>query len=276
MYLAVHDLDPCNVYTHKNVSMDTDCFICRVDLGVPAFVAPGPNEEDLEVSSEVFRLRCGHAYHNGCLCRALRGDSGCPVCRGRVGPVPGSAVLDDGEWTLQFTADGTAVIRMSVDDGERDYPDEGLDAFQGPPMDEFERASAFVTALESVRSLAPIQMLRREVNQEKKRYRKLVRELMDLRAQHIGEALRSFKQAQHARFKEARRALKRRLRRLQNAELDRLRALNPQFVDDSRLFGPGEWDIARLADLDIFGPHKHKFWNQNVHSLRGSNPGPST
>jgi len=237
--------------------MDTDCSICKVDLGVPAFVSPGLNEEDLEVSSEVFRLRCGHAYHNGCLCRALRSDAGCPVCRGR----PLNVAVED--WMLQFNADGTAVIRMgNFDDAPAPFADEGAD-IQPPPMEEFERASAYVAALESIRALGPIQQMRREVNQEKRRYRTLVRHLMDLRAQHIALAMESLRETELARFKEARRALRRKLKRLQNAELDRLRAIDPQLVQDSERFGPSEWDISRIGDLDVFGPHKHKFWHHN-------------
>jgi hypothetical protein len=61
-----------------------DCPICVESLGrcedelIQNYTQPG---EDADVSDNVFRLKCGHAFHCNCIVRQLRLKNECPVCR---------------------------------------------------------------------------------------------------------------------------------------------------------------------------------------------------
>lgn len=63
----------------------SDCPICAEPLGeAQSDIAHFQSEcdKDSDVNSKVFRLSCGHAYHNACLVRHLRTHRECPTCRG--------------------------------------------------------------------------------------------------------------------------------------------------------------------------------------------------
>ena len=255
--LRFHE-DPHQASNSKSkVSMadpsEFDCPICKTDLGsIKAFVAPTFDAEDQEVSAEVFRLRCGHAYHNGCLCRALRSQAGCPTCR----QAPTSASAYD-NWTLTIDESGVAVMRLSAEEPADGWP-QGAEAAYELPVDELPRVHALMDALDAVRATQPIQQLRRHVNSERRKYKALETELTNARATKMRDAARQFRAARHAEYKAARSAYARALKRLKKAELAQLAKIDQSFRDDADRFAGDQWDIEpRLA---YFGPHKRKFW----------------
>lgn len=225
-----------------------DCPICKTDLGsIKAFVPPALDADDIEISSEVFRLRCGHAYHNGCLCRALRSQAGCPVCRQTPAPA-----FDT--WTLSIDESGMAVMRLTTDEEAPNSDPYEL------PIDELPRVHALMDALDAVRATQPIQQMRRHVNSERRKYKALETELINSRALKLREAVRQFKADRHAAYMDARRTYARALKKLKKAELAELGKIDQSFRNDADRFAADQWVFE--TNLGLFGPHKRKFWGR--------------
>ena len=155
---------------------ETNCPICKSDLGHLEFEAI---LEDTEISDDVFRLKCGHAFHNSCLCRALRTENRCPTCRQ-------APEIEDTELRLIIGADG--LLAISQDE------DVELPAFN---VEEARQVSA---AINELRSDFALQKLRRRANIQEKKYRALEQELLFQRSLALKEAMSQFRSAYRSEF----------------------------------------------------------------------------
>lgn len=59
----------------------TQCAICFESLGPSLEAYVKDTTEDIDVCENVFRLKCGHAFHTNCVVRSLRMTPQCPSCR---------------------------------------------------------------------------------------------------------------------------------------------------------------------------------------------------
>jgi hypothetical protein len=220
-----------------------ECPVCQCDLGYQAF---DPSEKiDKEEGAEVFRLSCGHAFHNGCLCRALRLDNACPVCR--------NSAVETENINLTINPDGTIEIRgMNLQEPDAEVEDvSGLAEIQG--------------RLESVRKTSKIQNARKALNKEKKKYRVQEKKLMELRSGYISDALELMRRHRND-FEVSRRNLRRSLRLVKSMETE-------AFLDGFPIDEKPAWiekldaHFGTTFDLHVvmdnkgtFGPLKHNFW----------------
>jgi uncharacterized protein (DUF433 family) len=155
--------------TFEEKKMDHDCAICRTDLGTLAFEKCS---SDQEVTDLVFRLKCGHAFHNGCLCRALRAQESCPSCRETKNTDTAR------EFEFQVGTDGNIIITVPQD-AEADGP-----------------INNFVTGIRDVMAVnvfidrsSEVQSARAAANKAHRRYRAAEASIMNRRCELIKDAL---------------------------------------------------------------------------------------
>ena len=92
-----------------------DCPICCEALG-DGLTHFQSSSSDHDVSETVFRLSCGHTYHNACIIRHLRQSKECPTCRGVKTKPDESETLDDSDsadadYILEIGSDGAIRVR---------------------------------------------------------------------------------------------------------------------------------------------------------------------
>lgn len=75
------------------------------------YTSPG---EDQDVTANVFRLKCGHAFHCNCIVRQLRLKNECPVCRDQ-----GSAA-QSGQFTIAITNQTITIPLNEIIEAEND------------------------------------------------------------------------------------------------------------------------------------------------------------
>lgn len=218
-----------------------ECPICQTDLNVVAYVQPGVDAIDAE-DQEDFRLKCGHAFHIGCLCRALRTETSCPVCR---------STTANRENTIQMTLrDGVLEFTINPEDVEEEPTQQPIDATVTT------RVEAYMTEFTKVQRLPAVQKARAELRRAKRKYRDMESNLMQVRADVLRDALDTFKSQYQRSFEDSKRALKRALRRVKDLEEKPiLRA-----IPDAQMY----MDPYTLADYvgnnNMFGPLKRSFW----------------
>jgi hypothetical protein len=218
-----------------------DCAICHSTLGIADFVQ-GCNE-DREESPEVFRLRCGHAFHNGCLCRSLRNDSGCPMCRGTAGEI----AQDEQQLRIVVDADGLLTIRTE-DVEEEDVAETTFN---------LEEARVVSESLNTVGRLTNVQKARARVNLATKEYRKIEHTLFRARAAFLKSAIDDFRATWRSPFEKVRKNLKRKLKTLKTIETAEVFKVLPDVNLDSYI----NYDVEpHVGNKDTFGPLKHTFW----------------
>lgn len=229
--------------------MDAECPICQTDMGHPSFQSGC--SEDTDVGPTVFRLKCGHAFHTGCICRSLRTDTACPVCR--AGSSPSALQLIVGP-------DGTMQLLLADDDstaGDEDGSDDGSMSAN---------IMAMARHLQTVMRLPRIQQERARTNAMLKAYRMLHEHLQHKRAQVVQSALAALRLEDRPQYDATKRALARQLRHLQRAEeaeLAKLLVADGHTPDHARAqvnaYGGLRYDVDAVLP-DGFGPHKRSFW----------------
>lgn len=238
-----------------------DCPICHGDLGVEAFDANVSADD--EVKSDVFRLSCGHAFHTGCLCRALRSaDSSCPLCRGPTPSAENPSVF------LSMAADGSMNIRWGDDEEEED-------AEESAALTNLVEARILVDSLEKVRKLPHIQHIRWELNQTRTRYRNTEARVMRARSSVLRRALQEFRASWQPVFDEDKKELKKALKRLRKAEekalvdlQDAMAIAEPDappvdLVTVHRSYSPDAYNLREfVGNQGVFGPLKRLFWTR--------------
>ena len=218
----------------------TDCAICHTTLGFPDFLLC---EEDREESPDVFRLRCGHAFHNGCLCRSLRNDSSCPMCRGLS---ENSVTEDTNQLRIIVDADGLLTIRT-----------EGTQEDVAETTFNLEEARQVTENLTAVGQIFAVQQARARVNEATREYRKIEHTLFRVRASALCTAIYDFRRTWRDPFQKVRRNLRRKLKSLKKVETAEVLKLMPH-VDLSAYIN---YDVEpHVGNKDTFGPLKHSFW----------------
>lgn len=228
--------------------MADDCPICQVSLGCAAFQQ---TSDDTEVSENVFRLKCGHAFHNGCLCRALRLENGCPLCR--TAAIDGDEE-DITEMDIVVDADGNLQLRVSNDDG-------GLN---GAPAMNVEEAREALDLMDTARRDPSVQRARAEANRAKQRYRRFEAELQKARRKAVSEAVDGFRGAWRDKFESERRSFRRALRRVRRAEINAIEKASglegrEKFLRMLETYRPTDYCVEGPG-YSSFGPLKRKFW----------------
>lgn len=224
-----------------------DCPICQTDLAVPAFEAC---TEDREAGPDVFRLRCGHAFHDGCLCRALRLSSGCPVCR----MASDSAEPAEG-LRLEIGPDGQ--MQLIIGD------DEDVQA----PLQDLARTANAVALLENLGQSPQVQQERERLNRVRRRYRALEATIMQERRRRINEALRTLRHDFKREFEAEARALRRAIAALRRADRNAIERSMPAAEAAEALnliheMTPNAYTLhGTVGNEDTFGPLKHRFWH---------------
>lgn len=232
--------------------MSHDCSICFEDLGCPQYDAACV--ADTDVSSSVFRLNCGHAYHTNCVVRALRSTRVCPMCRS-----DGTRTMEaHGEAEMIMAADGQIIIRMNA----QDFLEEG----EVESMEEvdIEAMRQGVQTIAEVRSASPrAQQARRGRNKALKRYSEHEGRLIVKRRQVICDALETFRHEERTSFERLRRQTQRDLHRFRAMELDALarRVGQTSATETWNRLGidQAQYDI-NSRNGSRMGPLKHRFW----------------
>jgi hypothetical protein len=193
-----------------------------------------------EISDEVFRLRCGHAFHNVCLCRSLRNDSGCPMCRGQLSATPEEVIHD-----MRIVVDANGVLSIEHD---ADVPSSSFD---------LEEARLVSETLSTIGQKTKVQEARAKVNKATKIYRKMEQSLMRKRCALISKAIESFRAECRTPFDKVRKDLKRKLRNLKKTETAEV----ANILQDIDLNAYINYEVeAHVGNGDTFGPLKHSFW----------------
>lgn len=218
-----------------------ECLICQCDLGVAAFVAPNATSVDCE-DGPAFRLKCGHAYHTNCLCRALRLDAACPMCR-NTQPVEDNSI----RMTMR---DG--VIEFSL--GMEAYEEVVYDAVGPQAPDSI--GARFLETFDETQKDPRVQRARAAVNKAKKYYRQVEASIMRARASALSDTLAQFRRVHQRNFEEARRGLRRALHKLKACESVPIEAaLGPEVRKYIEPYTVDFW----VGNND-FGPLKRSFW----------------
>lgn len=207
---------------------DTECPVCHDSMGSSkAYTAAA---EDGEESSDVFRLKCGHAFHTACLCHSLRMDTGCPLCRSTASEVEG--LLED---------EPTEVLTLEVANGVL-----------------ADVTRAVMTASERT----DIQRARARVHRRLRTYRQMERQLCTRRAALIKGALAQFRAEEYQSFRRGCVKLKRELRSLWQLEREATgQIIGPSAVDAiESIFGTG-YALESWAP-SAFGPLRPRFWGR--------------
>jgi len=227
----------------STTDVDRECAICQTDLGAKAYIKV---TSDLEVSETVFRLKCGHAFHNGCLCRALRNDAKCPSCRT-------SSDEPDSARDFQFTVGSDGNIVITIPETTQEAPE-----FVSGVRDIY-NANAFIDRNTEV------QRARADANKALRRYRAAEIEITNRRRQLISGALRRLRDECRDTFNKEKRIYLNSLRFLRSKEKE----IGLKYVENNSLGDDIKNDIILMVDetTDIktrassdFGPLKTRFW----------------
>jgi hypothetical protein len=188
--------------------------------------------EDREESSEVFRLKCGHAFHTACLCHSLRLDNGCPLCRGTASEVALDAEYDD---------QAEEVLTLEVANGV---------------------LSDVTRAIMTAGSRPDIQRVRARIHARIRTYRHMERHLCTRRAQIIRDALQQFRAQEYANFRRKCSRLKRDLRQLWRMEREATGVIIGSSAVDAieSIFGSG-YALESWVPSG-FGPLRPRFWGR--------------
>lgn len=220
--------------------MDQDCPICHESLGYAAFE---PVPTDVQVSETVFRLKCGHGFHMGCLCHSLRLETACPLCRT-------SAVEADEEWIPDEEA--------SADDDEDDEPAD------------MHRLAELTAGLLQATRKPQIQAARSKLHRQLNRYRTFERQLQQDRANCIKKALREFRETRYPQFRTQYILMHRSLKRLRKLEQEATsEVLGEDVSEEFRQWFLSGYRVQNWA-ASGFGPFETRFWGQ-VMPLTNSN-----
>jgi len=224
---------------------ETDCPICQTDLKTDAYLKVS---EDAEVNDLVFRLKCGHAFHNGCLCRALRTDPHCPVCRSSEGPNVDFDILVD--------ETGNVVMRMD-EEAESSF----LTEFVGG-------VASMVNCFRHIDADKDVQAQRARANTAHRKYRKCEIDISRARKRLIDDALTKLRDTRRDVFDKESSKYRRVLRDLRQAEtlaaqrfvggrsdisVDESEELYRQIEESTSL-------RSRANNDGTFGPMKSRFW----------------
>jgi hypothetical protein len=230
--------------------VQNECHICQCDMGHPDFVTPGELQDDAEVSDTVFRLKCGHAFHNGCLCRALRYENACPVCR--------SAAVEE---------ERGPVFHLTL--GEN-----GLTITNGPPEEDSDvevptinlgSVEQMVNLLSQTRSFPIVQHARRKVNEAKSRFRSVETFLNNERKTYLKNALAEFRKKYRPNFQAAKHDLQKALRHLKKIEYEAIRKLDPEKAEETIEQASHYENVLYSAEGHVdtnpyFGPFRRSYW----------------
>ena len=152
----------------------SDCPICADALGKPedAFLHYEPScTVDRDVNESVFRLSCGHAFHNACLVRHLRKSHDCPSCRRTLADI--EEPLD--EFILEIDSMGQVNLR-NVNVATPEVP------------------WASIGTLNELRvKNKQVQKARRKLNSAKRAYVDMEHRLIQKRARMLRETLQKFR-----------------------------------------------------------------------------------
>ena len=217
--------------------MDSDCPVCQCGLGTQTFTQV--TGEDSDVSADVFRLKCGHAFHNTCLCRALRVENSCPVCRESTANEPDFTIVING-----------ATIR--------------IDAFDDVVQTEIdlETTREVSDILEKIRNKQKFQNMRAKLNDTKLRYRKIEAKIMKYRASVMRSALDDLRITYQSEYEGIKKQLRRQCRHLKTETLKAAEFVEMSAETKSILPDYLNLNIEDFVDnKDTFGPLKHRFWH---------------
>lgn len=245
-----------NAATTTATATASECPICQSSLDHAQFVTQ-TGAEDTELNEHEFRLGCGHAFHTTCLCRSLRTESGCPVCRSKKShDEPFSVSVDlEGNMSMVFMSGASAVAGEDLEEFSEFAPD-------------IATATELVNSLDQVRQMRTVQLTRQQVNKQKKEYRKLERELVALRREHISGILDQFKKQHYVRFVQMRSKLKKSLQRLKSVERQGLEQIVdptklPELLETMQRVSPTEYEVrGHVGNNGNYGPLCKTFWTK--------------
>ena len=224
---------------------DKTCPACYTDLDVPSFIKPEGVSKDSECGS-AFRLKCGHAFHLECMCRSLRANPGCPLCRDEGQPASRA---------FEFTIDENG----NIIDGTAELVSEIQNAMG---QDEIERCIEISSKLDVVGKLKRIQTLRKNVNIAKKEYRRHEEFLKKRRSEMLDQVFEKFREDHKEKYEQSRRTFNKHLRKLKRIEAIELQKIMSDAPTDLGPHNIDKYVSYKLTDIlsDAFGPQKRNFW----------------
>lgn len=208
------------------------------------------------------RLRCGHAFHAGCIMATFRSGIGCPVCRDPLQLVaPRRAAVARAAMDEEDANGGiNAHVGGGTDDDEDDYDSVAdIDLVTVTRLDE---------RLSVLRSTMPsIQAARSALRESLRSYRILCDGLRNGRRRALDAALREFRHDRMPTFTRAKRAVEQALREVERRELAALSAAEP--AEDVRMFtqiaSQFEYRLHHVLesqDYTSVDPLSRRFWTR--------------
>lgn len=220
-----------------------ECPICQSDMQTSSFQKD--HADDSEEGLDAFRLKCGHAFHTACLCRALRTDSGCPVCR------------------------HTRMLTVTIDvDGQIAVERDDADVLTQELTEDITTATDLVNEMIQIRKHTTVQKMRRKINKLKAKYRSAETIMIQDRAGRLDAMLQDFTAKHYTSFVEERSAIQKALQRLRRTELELLKeSVGPEkyasMVLTMNRISPEEYTVENaVGNGGSFGPLRKSFWSR--------------
>ena len=238
--------------------IDVDCNICQTELldgleKIANYMVPAPGAVDNDETTQVFRLACGHAFHAGCICKALRQRSSCPSCRAEPSGGPVGAVTRSSGTTIYmqgFRSARDITVDVNVmDDGELDV--------EIIPEDR-ERPMIGASYDSSIMAVPSVQRARALLNRAVKSYRAHEGVAMRSRRELLSSALLTLRQEHRPEFETKRKSVQAAMRHLRRVEAAAADELGEPFEDAEDL----DYEVKSVVgNQNEFGPLKHRFWH---------------
>jgi len=174
-----------------------ECSICYTTMSVPQYDLS--RKEEIELNANEFGLACGHAFHTNCLCRALRMQTSCPLCRNDDQGLPTST------GQIRIGPNNQLELTWNLMDEEDVINDSTIS---------LERAGNVVSVIDKVSAIPERQKYAARVNKAIKHFRKFENEVIRERRRLIGESLESLRRLYSKKYQEKRQVLKKALKHL--------------------------------------------------------------
>lgn len=227
-----------------------DCPICVEGLGFPNQVNLGEAGADHDVTENVFRLKCGHAFHCNCIVRQLRLKNECPVCR------------DQGPQQNQFTIAITNQT-ITIPLNELFQEDNTNNVVNAPVWNNLHQMN------DLRRTNGRVQRQRSHLNRVIHEQTELEKILLDERAHILRNSLQKFEKDWHPRQDHMCRKLQRELRKTRRIEFEELSkkegpAQAQTLFNDLNLdaYEQSVRSVARRHIEPILDPSRRSFWRR--------------
>jgi len=231
------------------MDVNMDCSICYTTMNVAQFDTS--RKEEIELSETVFALACGHAFHTNCLCRALRMQTSCPLCRNDE-----QGVTNVSTGQLRIGPNNEIELTWGSDDDTM----EDEVGFSRSRIS-LERAEKVVTVMNQVAAIPERQHFAARVNKEIKRCRTYENEIIRERRKLLGQSLEELRRTHHKTYIEKRRRVKKALQFLRVNDEKHIRKMDnsEEILQDVNVYRNDLYSVDAIVGVDL----GRSFWHLN-------------